>query len=465
MAAGRFFALLVCLLGLGGVVAAVDPSSINGIPSCAINCIFQEIGQSDCSITNQTCICHDATLAAHVQTCVQANCTVKEMLATVNQSMTACGVPSSTQNDDIQWFRGLLFSLPTVFIIFRVANKLMKMSTFSWDDLTILIAYAILASFFPATYTAERTGGGKDIWKLTPDQITEYLIFLFTFSILYICCLSFIKASILFLYLRIFPDEKFRKILWYTQLFNLLLWISCTAASLAACEPLNFFWNGWMGEMKGKCYDLNAFAMCHGAINVALDVWMLILPVSQIYNLRMKRKEKAGIMLMFGVGIFLTAVSAYRIKALMIFATSYNITANAFQASLFSTIELCVGIFVACLPSTRQVWRVVSPKILKASHLSPRLPKSPKASCDVSQVSQATPGANEQPPAAIYDESSIAHLIEDFKRIDLNNLPDPVSDGDETAKDAEQADSGKHGIHPGQLERLPQSGMKGHESC
>ncbi|KAK1983901.1 CFEM domain-containing protein [Colletotrichum cereale] len=424
MAAGRFFSLLVCFLGLGSVVAAAD-LSINGIPNCAINCIFQEIGRSHCSITNQTCICHDETLAGYVQTCVQAKCTVKEMLVARNQTSAACGEPSIQKDDIMHWFRALLFTLPTFFIIIRAANKFLKLSTCSWDDLTILMAYAVLVSYLPASYIAERTGTGKDIWTLTPDQITDYLIFFITFGILYISGLAFIKASILFFYLRIFPDETCRRILWCTQLFNLLVWISFTAASFASCQPLNFFWNGWMGEMEGKCFNLNAFAMAHGALNVALDVWMLILPASQVYNMRLEWKRKAGVMLMFGVGVFLTAVSAYRIKALMDFATSYNITADAFQSSLFSVIELNVGVFVACLPSTRQVWRVLSPKILRATHLSPRVSKSPKASCDASQASQTTPGAYGKPPAASYRESSIAHLVGDFKRIDLNSLADP----------------------------------------
>ncbi|KAK2035205.1 CFEM domain-containing protein [Colletotrichum zoysiae] len=434
MVTGRFFALLICVLGLGSVVAAVDMSSTNAIPNCAVNCILQEIGRSSCYITNQTCICHDKILAGHVQTCVQAKCTVKEILVAQNQSMTACGVAPTQHDGVMQWFRGLLFCLPTLFIIIRVANKLMKISPWGWDDLTILIAYVHLASFLPASYLSEQTGGGRDIWTLTPGQITNYLIFFFTFGLLYMTCLFFIKASILFLYLRIFPDEIFRRVLWCTQLFGLLLWLSFTVTSFAVCQPLNFFWNGWAGESKGKCFDLNAFGISHGALNLALDVWMLILPASQLYNLRMKRKKKVGVMLMFSVGIFLTAASAYRVKALVVFAKSYNITAESFETSIISHIELCVGIFVACLPSTRQVWRVVPPKILRAMRLSSGLQNSPKASPDVSQASQRAPGAFGRPPVAGNNEASMAHLVGDLKRIDLNNLPDPSATETECPK-------------------------------
>lgn len=105
------------------------------------------------------------------------------------------------------------------------------------------------------------------------------------------------------MYLRIFPDENFRRILWSTQLFNCLVFIAFIASTFASCQPLTFFWTGWTGEVKGKCINLNAFVMCHGIINVVLDVWMIILPATQIYDLRMKLKKKIGVMLMFSVGV------------------------------------------------------------------------------------------------------------------------------------------------------------------
>ncbi|KAK2060474.1 integral membrane protein [Colletotrichum caudatum] len=348
------------------------------------------------------------------------------MLVAQNQTMTACGVPPAPAYQMMQWFRELLFGVQSFFVILKVANKLMKLSPWGWDDLSILIAYALLTAFFPLSYLPESSGAGRDIWTLTPDEITERLISFFICSLLYMNCLASIKASILFLYLRIFPDQRFRRILWGTQLFNLLVGISFTAATLAGCRPINFFWNGWWtGQTGDKCIDLNAFAICNGAFNLALDVWMLALPASQVYNLRMEWKKKAGVMLMFSVGICLTAISAYRIKVLMDFATSLNITGNSFLTSLYSHIELCVGIFVACLPSVRQLWSALSPKITGATRLSSRLFHSSKASHDASQDSQATSGAHGPPTVAVYNEASIAHLLGDFKRIDLNNLPEP----------------------------------------
>ncbi|KAF6831947.1 CFEM domain-containing protein [Colletotrichum plurivorum] len=428
MATSRLLVLIACILGLTTSVIRAD-ISYAAIPPCAISCIVQEIGagHSQCAITNQTCMCHDTVLATYVQTCVMANCTVKEMLVAQNQSLAACDVPIKQHDTIMAWFRALLFGLPTFFIVARVANKYMKLSPWGWDDTTIVIAYLILAAFLPAGYLAEARGAGRDIWTVPFNTITDFLILFFVFQALYVTCLAFIKASILFLYLRIFPDETFRKVLWCTQIFGLLSWLAFFISSFFFCTPLHYFWDGWTGEIKGTCINLNAVAICHGALNVVMDLWMIILPATQVYNLRMPLQRKLGVMMMFSIGVFLLAVSAYRINALIVFSTSFNVTADSFESSLWSHIELCVGVFVACLPSTRQVWRILFPKLLEVTHVSKssRSAKSAKTkgSNIESQASRTICSLTDRAQVLSYEEASIAHLIGDFNHIDLNDLP------------------------------------------
>ncbi|GJC87571.1 hypothetical protein ColLi_10409 [Colletotrichum liriopes] len=48
-----------------------------------------------------------------------------------------------------------------------------------------------------------------------------------------------------------------------------------------------------------------SIALSHGGLNVALDVWMLVLPAVQIWGLNMRLREKLGYMSMFCLGFFL----------------------------------------------------------------------------------------------------------------------------------------------------------------
>ncbi|KAJ4252368.1 hypothetical protein NW762_010966 [Fusarium torreyae] len=95
----------------------------------------------------------------------------------------------------------------------------------------------------------------------------------------------------------------------------------------------------------------------HGAINVALDIWMLILPITQLYKIGLKLKKKLGVIAMLSVGLFLTIVSTVRIPSLMVFSTSWNSTVDSVGIVLWSNIEVCVGMMVACMPHARQCIR------------------------------------------------------------------------------------------------------------
>lgn len=43
--------------------------------------------------------------------------------------------------------------------------------------------------------------------------------------------------------------------------------------------------------------------LAHCVVNLALDIWMLILPLTQLYNIGLKLNKKINVMAMFGLGL------------------------------------------------------------------------------------------------------------------------------------------------------------------
>lgn len=48
---------------------------------------------------------------------------------------------------------------------------------------------------------------------------------------------------------------------------------------------------------------MNAFAYAHSGINIGLDVWIIILPIHEVWKLNMSVRWKLQAMTMFAVGI------------------------------------------------------------------------------------------------------------------------------------------------------------------
>lgn len=103
--------------------------------------------------------------------------------------------------------------------------------------------------------------------------------------------------------------------------------IGNTFAMAFQCWPVPFFWDGWRGEMEGKCtVDIRLFGFIRGGIEIALDLAILSLPLPMLAKLQMSLRKKIQIMSMFVVGFVITVVSCMRLKALVQFAQTQNPT-------------------------------------------------------------------------------------------------------------------------------------------
>lgn len=71
----------------------------------------------------------------------------------------------------------------------------------------------------------------------------------------------------------------------------------------------------------------------------------------------MGTRKKVGIMLMFLGGGFVTVVSMLRLKYMIQFANSHNVTWDYTPIGYWSTLEVHVGIILACLPAIRSLQR------------------------------------------------------------------------------------------------------------
>ncbi|KAK1966156.1 CFEM domain-containing protein [Colletotrichum sublineola] len=139
-----------------------------------------------------------------------------------------------------------------------------------------------------------------------PDDFMLILGYVFfAFEVLYVISIAALKASILFFYLRVFKlvNPTFTTVLWLTQALNLISCVAFTVAKLNQCKPFSYSWEGWDGRHSGRCIDLHALLISHAAVNLAMNLWILSLPLTQVFWLNMRKREKLGVLSMFGLGV------------------------------------------------------------------------------------------------------------------------------------------------------------------
>lgn len=117
--------------------------------------------------------------------------------------------------------------------------------------------------------------------------------------------IGIVKTSILFFYLRIFPGQTFRRVVYGTMAFNAVAHIVIIVCNLTVGRTIEVVWGGKSDlsvtmETYGNALKVT---MAHCIINFVVDIWMLILPMTQLYNLGLRLDKKIRVMCMFGIGI------------------------------------------------------------------------------------------------------------------------------------------------------------------
>ncbi|KAB5581016.1 hypothetical protein GE09DRAFT_1020739 [Coniochaeta sp. 2T2.1] len=350
---GFVFALLAAVVSL---VSAQDlGAALQLLPKCAVGCLVNGITHSACANNlTASCICTNMPLQEQISRCVTANCTITQALATKNITDTTCGVPFRSRGATYDTTSIVLAVISSSIVVLRLCFKVLVTRSLSSDDYVVFLLMLVgVPSVIITHYGTTPNGLGRDLWTLSPEQITNFLYYFYFMAILYFTQVMLVKLCLLLFYLRIFPSKTVRHLLWGTVVINVLFGIIFVCVAIFQCSPISFFWQNWDGEHKGKCLDINAIAWANAAISIALDLWMLVIPLAQLKTLRLHWKKKIGVGLMFCVGTFVTIVSIIRLQALVTFEKSNDPTWDNFPVSLWSTVEINVGIMCTCMPTIR----------------------------------------------------------------------------------------------------------------
>ncbi|KAK2791300.1 hypothetical protein FQN52_004977 [Onygenales sp. PD_12] len=238
---------------------------------------------------------------------------------------------------------------------------------FHADDWAITVAMGFGLPLGGLAVVLADAGLGKDMWNVSFIDISYILkassIF-FVQEVVYFATMNTTKVSILFFYLRIFPAPHFRVITYVVMAITVGYGIALIFAVIFQCSPVDMAWNHWDGEHTNvKCSNINLIGWVSSAINIVLDVVIIVLPTRELFRLALSTKKKIHILLMFSVGFFVTIVSIIRLKSFLQFGNSRNPTWDHVPLGYWSTIEAHTSIVCACMPAIRALLRKVSPTL------------------------------------------------------------------------------------------------------
>ncbi len=108
------------------------------------------------------------------------------------------------------------------------------------------------------------------------------------------------KFSIMASYLRIFPNETFRRLIYATGAIVFAIWVCSVVVTIFQCLTVKGAWEFTL-EHK-KCIHILKFIYVTAGFNIATDLLLCILPLPQFWKLNLPVKERSIVCVLFGFG-------------------------------------------------------------------------------------------------------------------------------------------------------------------
>ncbi|KAF7561128.1 hypothetical protein G7046_g3002 [Stylonectria norvegica] len=219
--------------------------------------------------------------------------------------------------------------------------------------------YLLLAMFLSSVIFAVQAayhGLGTRDEKLNQYLMMQGAKYLLYSHITYSISIPLVKASIVFMLIRITPQKRYRYPLFGFLFVTTVMAIVGISVTLAYCKPIKAYWN----PLLGKCGDPNVLKIVSyvwTASGIITDWGCAILPCFIVRKLQMSRRTKAIVMVNLGLGAVASAAVIIRTPYVRYYSVEKDRLYYNGYVSIWCQLESGIGIIAASIPSLRKLFK------------------------------------------------------------------------------------------------------------
>ncbi|GAP89890.1 putative integral membrane protein [Rosellinia necatrix] len=248
-----------------------------------------------------------------------------------------------------------------VALALRLLSRRIKYSALMVSDYLAISGFLCSWVISLIIISEAKLGLGLHISQVPFANIRLILLTTFIGELFYSIGFTVIKLSILMLYRQLFPTRLILVSTTALAVFVILWGIALLLVSIFSCEPIHGFWDI---DIPSKCVDSKWFFVGNAIPNILADLFLLFLPMRDVWKLKMSIQSKIGVTGLFALGSFVIIASGLRIK----FTLSINpqdVTWDYVGVGLWTAVEINVAVISCCLPTVRPAVSLIVPERLK----------------------------------------------------------------------------------------------------
>ncbi|KAI5861303.1 hypothetical protein GGS23DRAFT_606225 [Durotheca rogersii] len=243
--------------------------------------------------------------------------------------------------------------------LLRTYTRVVILKKIQLPDILMFIGFACyLTDIYFGYRLQENPGAFVHQWDVRLKDMPAILFPMFISASFYIGVLLTIKAAILLEWMHIFVPHGVRnQFFWICSAIlaaNTIFYVVVLFLVNLACWPVEKSWNPLFPG--GSCpINTDAVNTSSAALNLASDIFILILPQRVIWNLKMNSKTKAGVSIIFAIGVICITAAGFRLRAEIDFSMSDDVLYVSSAVMLWALAEMTCLFLVFGIPSGAKI--------------------------------------------------------------------------------------------------------------
>ncbi|KAK4169440.1 hypothetical protein QBC43DRAFT_62189 [Cladorrhinum sp. PSN259] len=250
-------------------------------------------------------------------------------------------------------------ALALVVVSIRVAGRVAT-AHFAIDDWLVCIAMLMSIAQTILSFFFIKTNFVGIPFSQVParNDPTQALIWAYAVQILYNPILALVKSSVLVFLGRLFGQKDgIRKFVLWLNVANVSQMVAVFFAITLQCTPIAFNWD--FSIRGGKCVDRRVLYTSTAVFNIVMDLLILGTPVGVFWKLKIPRRTKIGLLMVFMLGFLVTITSTVRLILLLQGLFNLQVINDPTRNIGFITsgIETNLALITASAPALRPIFR------------------------------------------------------------------------------------------------------------
>ncbi|KAK5630495.1 hypothetical protein RRF57_006210 [Xylaria bambusicola] len=189
-----------------------------------------------------------------------------------------------------------------------------------------------------------------------PDILTTFTQLLYAVDLLFVTVITLLKLSILHFYSVLFPERSFRRLVYVAMSFCIVFWFGSFFGTVFLCDPPQ---KKWFSNLPGHCKDAITMYVSIVAGDLITDLIIIALPMPTLWRLHLAMSVKVPILLAFGLGFAIAAITSIRIKYFIHLDTAdplYSIWPDAVLSALVPLLGILNANLLVSRPALKTIF-------------------------------------------------------------------------------------------------------------